>query len=210
MTAFNELPEATSVSLAQAVQPIVLALDIGSGSTRCALYDGYARPIKKRTFKAEHLFTERADGTAEIYADQVADEVAQVITQTVKGLEPGSIRAVVMDTFASSLVCVDAQGEAVTPCITYADGRSAAHLAVLRERLDEADIHQRIGARLHTSYHPPRMLWLQDSFPGVWAATTKFLSLGEYVYAKLAGIEGAATSTMAWARHPEPAHAHPG
>jgi gluconokinase len=60
-------------------------------------------------------------------------------------------------------------------------------------------VHQRIGARLHTSYHPPRMLWLQDEFPEVFEKTSLFLSLGEYAYAKLAGISGAATSTMAWA-----------
>lgn len=199
MTPLNELPEAHTVSLSQAVEPFVLALDIGSGSTRCCLYDGYARPIKKRTFKAEHLFTEKVDGTAEICPDQVADEVAHVITQTVEGLEPGSIKAVVMDTFASSLVAVDAAGKALTPCFTYADGRSAEHLATLRKRLDETDIHQRIGARLHTSYHPPRMLWMQETMPDIWAKSAKFVSLGEYVYAKIAGIDGAATSTMAWA-----------
>ncbi|SJM71224.1 gluconokinase [Gulosibacter sp. 10] len=192
-------PIAKTVPIAQAVEPFVLAIDIGSGSTRGSLYDGYARPVKKRIFKAEHVFTELADGTAEIDADRVVDEVDQIITQLVDGLDPGTIEAVVMDTFASSLVCVDTNGRALTPCITYADGRSAKHLAVLRKRLDETEVHQRIGARLHTSYHPPRMLWLREEFPGIWARTEKFVSLGEYIYARLAGVEGAATSTMAWA-----------
>ncbi len=199
MTATPELPEARSVSLAAAVEPFVLALDIGSGSTRCALYDGYARPVKKRTVKADHAFVEAADGTAEIDADQLTDEVAYVIGAVTEGLEPGLIKGVVMDTFASTLICVDRNGDALTPCITYADSRSAAHLARLRQELDEAEVHQRIGARLHTSYHPPRLLWLRDAFGDVMEKTAKFLSLGEYIYAKLAGIEGAATSTMAWA-----------
>ncbi|MFT4136859.1 gluconokinase [Microbacterium sp.] len=190
---------ARSVRLADAVDPLVLAIDIGSGSTRCCLYDGYGRPIKKRTVKVDHVFTEAADGSAEIDPDQVADEVAAVITGVVSDLEPGAIAGVAMDTFASSLVCVDADGIALTPCFTYADSRSAAHLAVLRERLDEAAVHQRIGARLHTSYHPPRLLWLRETRPDVVANTAKYVSLGEYVYARLAGIEGAATSTMAWA-----------
>ena len=194
-----ELPVARSVSIAEAVEPFVLALDIGSGSTRCCLYDGYARPIKKRTFKADHAFTEAADGTAEIDADRVTAEVAQVIGQTVEGMEAGHIKAVVMDTFASSLVCVDSAGDALTPCFTYADGRPASYLAQLRSELDETEIHQRIGARLHTSYHPPRLLWLRHEFPDVWSKTSTFMSLGEYIYFKLAGIMGAATSTMAWA-----------
>ncbi|MFT3889390.1 MAG: gluconokinase [Arachnia sp.] len=192
-------PAARPVPLSEAVEPLVLAIDIGSGSSRCGLYDGHARPVKKRTYKVDHAFTERADGTVEIDADQVTAEVAQVIGLVTDRLPPGSVSGVVMDTFASSLVCVDAHGTALTPCITYADGRSAAQVKDLRGRLDEAAVHQRVGARLHASYHPPRLLWLRAEFPDVWARTARFLSLGEYVYACLAGVEGAATSTMAWA-----------
>lgn len=195
----TEIPTVQSIALVSAPAPYVLAIDIGSGSTRCGLYDAYARPIKKRIAKADHLFVEAADGTAEIDADAIVAEVAGVIDQVVEGIEPGLIRAVVMDTFASSLICVDAAGDALTPCYTYADSRSARHLAELRTRIDEAAVHQRIGARLHTGYHPPRLLWLQDEQPEVFRRSAKFLSLGEYVYARLAGVEGAATSTMAWA-----------
>lgn len=195
----EQIPTTESIKLVSAPAPYVLAIDIGSGSTRCGLYDAYARPIKKHTVKVEHLFTEAADGTAEVDADQMVREVADAIDRAVAGVEDGSIGAVVMDTFASTLICVDEHGDALTACFTYADSRSAGHLARLRGQLDEDEVHQRTGARLHTSYHPPRLLWLQDEFPDVFARTAKFLSLGEYVYAKLAGIEGAATSTMAWA-----------
>ncbi|MFT4215487.1 MAG: gluconokinase [Microbacterium sp.] len=193
------VPEARSVSFARATSPFVIAIDIGSGSTRCCLYDGYGRPVKGRTVKADHTFTEAADGTAEIDADQVAAEVAAVIGGVVADLDAGSVAGVVMDTFASSLVCVDAEGRALTPCFTYADSRSAVHLAALRAELDEQAVHQRVGARLHTSYHPPRLRWLREVAPDVVEKTAKYVSLGEYVYARLAGIEGAATSTMAWA-----------
>lgn len=199
MTEKADLPEARSVKFASAVEPFVLAIDIGSGSTRCCLYDGYARPVKGRTIKADHSFTESADGTAEIDADQLVEECAYVISSVVEGIEPGLIKGVVMDTFASTLVCVDSEGDALTPCITYADGRSAKHLAELRKELDEAEVHQQIGARLHTSYHPSRLRWLKDTAPDVFEKTAKFVSLGEYIYAKLAGVHGAATSTMSWA-----------
>ena len=198
MTA-TSVPQARSVPLPEAVTPFVVAIDIGSGSTRCCLYDAHARPIKSRTHTAEHRFTERADGTAEIDADQVAREVAAVLTAAVAGIEPGAIAGVAMDTFASSLVCVDADGDALTPCFSYADARSAGALARLRDRLDEAEVHQRTGTRLHTSYHPARLLWLRETHPELLARTAALVSLGEYVYARLAGITGAATSTMAWA-----------
>ncbi len=189
---------AQPVTLDDAVAPLVLAMDIGSTSTRAAVYDALARPVKNRTAKTDHVFREGADGTSEIDADRVTDEIAQVITRATDGLGRGAIRAVAMDTFASSLICVGASGEALTPCFTYADARSTQDLATLRSQMDEAAVHQAVGARLHTSYHPPRMRWLARTRPDVFAATTRFVSLGEYVYHRLAGVEGAATSTMAW------------
>ncbi|WP_312349717.1 gluconokinase [Actinomyces sp.] len=194
----SDIPEARGVPLEQAVEPLVLAMDIGSTSTRACLYDALARPIRKRTAKAAHQFREGADGTAEIDADAVTAEIADVITRVLADLAPGSVRGVAMDTFASSLVCVDAEGSALTPCITYADSRSAPQLAQLRAELDESAVHQAVGARLHTSYHAPRLLWLARTRPDVLARTVRFVSLGEYVYTRLAGVDAAATSTMAW------------
>ncbi|MFT4086243.1 MAG: gluconokinase [Gordonia sp. (in: high G+C Gram-positive bacteria)] len=195
----SEAPHLQTIGLDDAAEPLVVAVDIGSGSTRCGLYDAHARPIERRTFTAEHSFTETADGAVEIDADQVVAEVSTVLSDSVRGLPPGSVKGVAMDTFASSLVCVNTAGDALTPCLTYADSRSAPQLAKLRELVDEARSQQRTGTRLHTSYHPPRLLWLREEHPDIFAATKRFVSLGEYVYAKLAGTEAAATSTMAWA-----------
>lgn len=188
----------STVGIAEALEPLVLAMDIGSTSTRACLYDALARPIANRAFKADHSFYEAADGTAEIDADLLTAEISQAITTVVEGIEPGRVRGVAMDTFASSIICVDARGLALTPCITYADSRSAPQLAHLRDTLDEAAVHQSVGVRLHTSYHPSRLLWLAQAYPEIVARTRRFLSIGEYVYERLAGVTGAATSAMAW------------
>lgn len=187
------------VPLEEAQGPFVIAIDIGSGSTRCSLYDSLARPVRKHTKKIDHGFTELADGTVEIDADQVTGEVEELITWVTEKIDRGGVLALAMDTFASSLVAVGADGKALTPCITYADSRSAPQLARLRKTLSEEEIHQRVGTRLHTSYHPPRLLWLAEEFPEVSAKAAHYYSLGEYIYWRLAGIRVAATSTMAWA-----------
>lgn len=193
-TSFDGRP----VSLAEARAPFVLAVDIGSGSTRCSLYDSLARPIRKHTKKVDHSFTELADGTVEIDPDQIVQEVAATITEVTSSLDARSVEAFAMDTFASSLIAVDSTGNALTPCFTYADGRSAPQLAALRKSLDEREVHQLTGTRLHTSYTPARLLWLRETNPDVVAKTATYLSIGEYVYRKLAGISGAAISTVAW------------
>src|SRR5690625_3577398 len=114
----------------------------------------------------------------------------------------GQVTGVAMDTFASSLVLVgdvDGRPRALTPCFTYADSRSHRQVRQLRERIDEQEYHARTGVRLHTSYLPSRILWLQQTRPELLEQTESLMSLGEYVYFRLAKVRGLARSTAAWA-----------
>jgi len=189
--------ETFEVAPSDAQGPLVLAVDVGSTATRGALYDATGRPVGRRV-KVEHAFTTGADGTSVIDADQVADEVADVISR-LAGRDLGApIAGVAMDTFASSLVGVDAGGRALTPCFTYADSRSAAQVGQLRERLDEAVVQQRTGTRLHTSYVAPRLLWLRETQPELVAQVSRWLSLGEHVQQRLLGATAASTPMAAW------------
>ncbi|MEX3505517.1 FGGY-family carbohydrate kinase [Corynebacterium sp. LK2510] len=179
--------------------PFVLALDVGSGASRGALYDATGCPLKGSKQRIAHQFTVTADGASTIHADQVVDECREIIDGIVEYAAHHGIPvdAVAMDSFASSFILVDADGRALTPCATYADARSRDYVAELvRRGVDEAAYHQRTGVRLHTSYHPARLLWAQ-TLPE-WDRAAKVLTLGEYVYLQLAGIEGMATSMAAW------------
>ena len=118
----------------------------------------------------------------------------------------GRIAAVAVDTFASSLVGVGAGGRAVSPCYTYADSRCAEQVAALRRELDEPAIQQRTGCRLHASYLAPRLRWLQATQPGAFAAATRWMSLGEYVYLRLLGTTAAWHVHRRLDRHAGPPH----
>lgn len=102
-----------------------------------------------------------------------------------------------MDSFASSLLLVDAHGDALTPLYTYADSQSRDYVERLRNTIDEAEYHQRTGVRLHTSYHPARLAWAKEHLSEFTHAASA-MTIGEYVYHKLAGIHGLAVSTAAW------------
>ncbi|SQG63581.1 gluconokinase [Corynebacterium renale] len=189
------------ISAKEAVGPYLIALDVGSTASRGGIYDASGRPLSGSKQRRAHAFTTATDGTSTIDADQVVEEIRSII-EDIKSFaaEAGiELSAVAFDTFASSLVCV-ADGEAITPCVTYADARCAAYVDKLAELAgDEAEYHARTGVRFHTSYLPARILWLAAEHPDVLARTEKMMSLGEYVYFKLAGIEGQAVATAAWA-----------
>ena len=186
-----------SVAAQQARSPFVLGLDVGSTGTRGGLYDASGLPVQGCRLKIPHAFTTGSDGTATIDADQVADELRQIV-EFVAAAAPGPVAGVALDTFASSLVGVDADGRAVTPCFTYADSRCALEVDHLRSVLDEDATQQRTGTRQHTGYLPPRFLWLRDTDPDAFGRVRRWMSLGEYAYLKLIGTTAAGTSTAAW------------
>ncbi|MCY1139380.1 gluconokinase [Actinoplanes sp. Pm04-4] len=183
------------VHLDAATDPLVLALDIGSTATRGGVHDASGRRVHGLQHKVPHAFTVAPDGTSVIDPDQVTAEVEQVIDAVTGDPRLGTrIAGVAMDTFAASLIAVDASGRALTPCLTYADSRCAAEVTALREELDEHAVQQRTGTRLHTSYHAPRLRWLAPTQP----QATGWWSLGEYVWNRLIGQPLAGTSTVAW------------
>lgn len=185
------------IDLKDADAPLVLALDVGSSATRGMIYDAQGRPVGRRA-KVSHSFTVAPGGGSEIDPDQVVTEIEQVMEELLGGLRKEQVAAVAIDTFASSLVVVDADGSPLTPCYTYADARPGSQVEGLREELSEERLQQRTGTRVHASYWPARLRWLSAEQPEVMERAAHFLSLGDYVLRALTGALGTGTSTAAW------------
>ncbi|OXS81202.1 gluconokinase [Kocuria marina] len=188
-----------AVELDRAQDPLVMTLDIGSTATRGSVHDATGTPVRGYRHKIPHAFTTAADGTSVIDPDQVVDEIREILDVVCDRKElAGRVRGVGMDSFASSLVGVDAKGDPVTECFTYADSRCAPQLKQMREELDERQVQQTVGARLHTSYLAPRFRWLAETRPEDFEAAERWLSIGEYVWLRLLGTTAAGTATAAW------------
>lgn len=186
------------ISLEDATGPLVLALDVGSTASRGALYESHGRPVRKR-LKIPHSFTSRADGTSEIDPDRVVAELSEIIDRVVARVGDREIAGVALDTFASSLIALDEDGKPLTACMTYADSRPYVQVNELRAELDEAEWHQLTGTRFHSSYWPARLRWLKAERPEIFAAVSRFVSLGDYVLEKLTGTAATSTAAASWA-----------
>lgn len=179
--------------------PLVVGIDIGSGGTRAAVYDVSGRELGRLNHKETHEFTVADDGTSTIDADQIVEEIRASLSAVLTAEPlPGEVTAIGFDTFASSLVAVDAAGNALTPCITYADTRCHTQVDALASTLDVEGLHERTGARLHSSYTAPRLAWLRETQPDVFARATRFMALGEYAAFKLLGTPALGTASAAW------------
>jgi gluconokinase len=168
---------------------LLLSIDIGTSSVRAALYDDNAKLIPRTLTKVEWSFTTSPDGGFEIDADGLFGNVVGVIDGVLEKplRQKGVVEAVAPCSFWHSVVGIDAKGRPTTPVFGWADTRSRKYSEVLRKRFDETAIHNRTGARFHSSFWPAKLLWLRKESSEVWAKTKKWLSFSDYVALKLSG-----------------------
>lgn len=169
--------------------PFVLALDIGTSSTRALLFDasGAAVPnvVSQRTYK----LTSSTQDEVSVDADLLAGVVEETINETLRlaGTHARQIVAVSLDTFWHSLLGVDATGHPLTPVITWEDTRPGDAAHQLRRQFDEQTFHARTGVHFHASYWPAKLLWLSQSQPKLFAQMAQWVSFGEYLHRRFLG-----------------------
>ncbi|MBO3143845.1 gluconokinase [Dermatophilus congolensis] len=190
--------ESFSVQPLEATTPLILAIDIGSTGSRGCIYDATGRPVDKHRIKVRHTFTTAPDGHCTLDPKHTLHEVIDIIdTLTSSDIAP-HIAGVAMDTFAPTLIGIDTDNYAITPCLTYADSRASSQAAALRRHLDPHEITQRTGAHLHTAHWAATIRWWHDNDPQAAHRVHRWVTLGEYIWLHLLGVTNIATSTAAW------------
>ena len=165
----------------------ILALDIGTSSVRAALYDSRGDVLPKTMVKNERVVEMTDDGGAEIDTEEAVGQVINAIDDVLEKNESSieQIEYVAASCFWHSLVGMDAEGRATTPVYTWAETRPAKYVQILRAQLDESEIHNRTGARFHSSYWTAKLLWLREEFPDSFEKTQKWLSFSDFLTARL-------------------------
>ncbi|HEY7414230.1 MAG TPA: FGGY family carbohydrate kinase, partial [Ktedonobacteraceae bacterium] len=169
--------------------PLVLALDVGTSSTRALLFDANGAVVPDIVSQHKYQLTTSSEGEVSVDADMLADLVARTIDEVLQSAGPlaQQIKAVALDTFWHSLLGVDARNCPLTPVITWEDTRAFAATLDLRKRLNERAVHRRTGARFHASYWPAKLLWLSQAQPDTYKQVAQWISFGEYLHRKFLG-----------------------
>ena len=177
-------------------EPFILALDIGTSSVRAALYDEKGNVLPETMVKNERDVTVTDEGGAELDAQIAFKQVEKAVNDVLKKcpVQTREIKYAAMACFWHSLVGVDADGEATTPVYTWAETRPAKYVAVLREKLDEEKIHNRTGARFHSSFWAAKLLWIEREQKEIFKKTARWLSFSDFVALRLFGKSATSVS----------------
>jgi len=167
---------------------LILACDLGTSSTRSALFDAQGERTRASTAQRAYPLQTSADGRAELDPGRVLRAVVQCIDHSHRTAGRGAITAVGMSCFWHSMLGIDAQGRAVTPIVTWADSRATPEATRLRARTPERVYHQRTGCMLRATFWPAKLRYLRRTQPELVARVTRWVSPAEWLLQQFTGV----------------------
>ena len=168
--------------------PLLLGIDIGTASSKGVLCTPEGDVLASATIAHETSFPR--PGWAEHDADTIWwGEFVQLCRVLLSGrYGPADVGAVAVSAIGPCMLPVDAGGRPLRPGILYGiDRRATAEIDLLHERCGRDAILALGGAFLTTQAVGPKIRWLRDHEPEVFAQTAMIQSSQGYVVFRLTG-----------------------
>ena len=168
-------------------KPYILAHDTGTGGDKAVLTDLRGR-IVDSAYQAYGLSYPRPD-----WAEQDPDELWNAVANTTRrviektGVDPAEILGVGISAQMFNLLPVDERGQPLTPMLSWLDVRSVAQADRLLTGDTPAFLFQHTGNIPTAKDIIPKILWLKEERPELWARTARLLDCKEYILYKLTG-----------------------
>jgi xylulokinase len=113
------------------------------------------------------------------------DSMRQVLAQA--GVDPSGVKGVGLTGQMHGLVLLDEAGEVLRPAILWNDQRTGAECDEIRQRLGKARLIQITGNDALTGFTAPKILWVRNHEPELFAQVRHILLPKDYVRLKLTG-----------------------
>jgi gluconokinase len=169
----------------------VLAMDLGSSSTRTALFDQRGRRLSQTEAAAAYAITYTTDGGAELSPLTLRRAAVRCLSSTLKSHQRRRRRppvtALAVSSFWHGLLGVDRQWKPVTPIYTWADARAKNEARRLRKNLSEREVHARTGCMLHSSFWPAKLIWLRRNHAELFRRTAFWVSPIDWIFHEIFG-----------------------
>ncbi len=166
---------------------LLLGLDIGTSGSKALLLDTAGRTVAMAT-ATYPLATPRPLWAEQDPVDWWTACVA-VIRQVLAtpGVRPEQVRGVGLSGQMHGLVLLDQAGAVLRPCILWNDGRSGLQCAAITAQLGLPRLLDLIANPVLPGFSAPKLLWVREHEPQVYARVAQVLLPKDYVRFCLTG-----------------------
>lgn len=164
-----------------------LGIDVGTTSVKVILISDRGRIVDEES--ADHdlisLHPNWAEEDALIWWTGVKRAVKAVCGRNTA--LAGSIGAIGVSSMVPAIVMLDDQGRPVRNTIQQNDARALDQIAEVSARLDQEELLRLTGGYTNQQHVLPRLLWVKENEPEVWAGTATVTGACDYITYCLTG-----------------------
>ena len=161
----------------------LLAIDMGSSSCKavvCAV-DGRILAETSLSYTSNTLLPSRT----ELPADVFWQTFRQAMTHASHATVSDPIEAIGISSHGETFVPVDDKNQPIAPAILNMDDRAVIQADLLKRKFDPKRIFEITGLTIHPMYPLPKILWVREHQPDVFAGTLRLLPVTSYLLARL-------------------------
>ena len=166
----------------------ILAIDAGTTSMKAAIFDldGRLLGIDRQEYQLLMPSPAIVELDAEVYWRACCLAVRNAIRES--GAGPSQVAAVCISSQGETLICLDKKGLPARNAIVWLDNRSVQEAAAIaREFGAEHLFHVTGQPDVAPTWPACRILWIRDHEPEIFARTSRFLLLEDYLLYRLTG-----------------------
>jgi len=163
----------------------MIGIDIGTTSTKAVLFEENGQVVV--TANEEYPLYTPTPSIAEQNPDEIFQAVISSVKQVIQnsGIESSRVMFVSCSSAMHSVIPIDHEGLPLMRCLTWADNRSAEWAVRLKRDMGGHEVYMRTGTPIHPMSPLTKLMWLRHDHPETFSKSAKFISIKEYVLAKL-------------------------
>ncbi len=164
----------------------LLGIDVGTTGSKTILFSFDGKVIG-------HAYRSYETGNPErLRSEQNPDDWWKAVTETVRevcgGINGSEVAGISLSTQGGTLVPVDAEFNPVRPAIVWSDTRCAEQKELFKKTVGDASVmYQKTGWGLSNGLSAMQIRWMKDNEPENFKKTAMFLSVADYISAKMTG-----------------------
>jgi xylulokinase len=165
--------------------PYLLGIDSSTTATKALLTDEHGDVVAvaatEYAYETPHPLWSEQDPA--LWWDGAVQSIRRVLAES--GVAPAEVVGIGLTGQMHGLVLLDATGEVLRPAILWNDQRTAAECDEIRQRLGPAHLIQRTGNDALTGFTAPKILWVRNHEPDLFARARHVLLPKDYVRYRL-------------------------
>ena len=167
-----------------------IGIDVSTTATKTLLMDekGEVVGVASGEYSFETPKPLWSEQDPALWWQAAVNSIRQVVSQT--GIDAADIQGIGLTGQMHGLVLLDENGEVLRPSILWNDQRTEAQCDEIRELIGEEKFIQITGNNALTGFTAPKVLWVREHEPHIYARARHILLPKDYVRYRLTGEYG--------------------